>query len=216
MESLKLIKYIGTGVGLFYESLNEDSKSQILDPLTTVIRLSILSFKNIGTKISINLNKIEYQEPNLFQGTFRWKNGDKRSDLHNLYNPLKICRNKYMPDDDQRIKNIYEKAIIGLKNLQLLYDQRSDSTCHALSHYIDILNGSEYEIDKEQLEIYNKFSKVWTDNDLDIINNILVEIEDKNNNEEDFDHYLNSIDAILNGKDLEIRKILTTTFSGKV
>ena len=216
MDNIKIFNFLTTGVGYVYNSLGDNSSSQILDPLTTVIRLSILSFKQVGTKISINLNKIEYQEPNILQGTFRWSKGDKRSDLHNLCNPLKICRNKYNPENDERLSNIYSKAIKGLLNLQSLYDENSDSTSHALSHYINILNGYEFKIDKEQLEIYNKFSKVWTDNDIDIINDILIEIESKCEKNEDFTSYLNSIDAILNGKDLEIKKVLNTTFTGKV
>lgn len=216
MDNIKIFNFLTTGVGYVYNSLGDNSSSQILDPLTTVIRLSILSFKQVGTKISINLNKIEYQEPNILQGTFRWSKGDKRSDLHNLCNPLKICRNKYNPENDERLSNIYSKAIKGLLNLQSLYDENSDSTSHALSHYINILNGYEYKIDPEQLEIYNKFSKVWTDNDIDIINDILIEIESKCEKNEDFTSYLNSIDAILNGKDLEIKKVLNTTFTGKV
>ena len=216
MDNIKFLNFLSSSVGYVYNSLGDNSNSQILDPLTTVIRLSILSFKHVGTKISINLNKIEYQEPNILQGTFRWSKGDKRSDLHNLCNPLKICRSKYNPTDDERLANIYSKAKIGLKNLQSLYDENSDSTSHALSHYINILNGSEFKIDNEQLEIYNKFSKVWTDNDIDIINDILIEIEDKLKKNEDFSCYLNSIDAILNGKDLEIKKVLNNTFTGKV
>lgn len=216
MDNIKIFNFLTTGVGYVYHSLGDNSNSQILDPLTTVIRLSILSFKDVGTKISINLNKIEYQEPNILQGTFRWSKGDKRSDLHNLCNPLKICRTKYEPDNDDRISNIYTKAIQGLLNLQTLYDENYDSTSHALSHYINILNGFEYKIDQEQLEIYNKFSKVWTDNDIDIINDILIEIENKSSKNEDFSSYLNSIDAILNGKDIEIKKVLNTTFTGKV
>jgi hypothetical protein len=215
MDNIKIFNFLTSGVGYVYHSLGDSTNSQILDPLTTVIRLSILSFKQGGTKISINLNKIEYQEPNILQGTFRWSNGDKRSDLHNLCNPLKICRMKYQPDDE-RISNIYSKAISGLRKLQTLYDENSDSTSHALSHYINILNGYEYKIDPEQLEIYNKFSKVWTDNDIDIINDILIEIEEKSKKNEDFTCYLNSIDAILNGKDLEIKKVLNTAFTGKV
>lgn len=216
MDNIKYFNFLTSGVGFVYNSLGDNSNSQILDPLTTVIRLSILSFKQVGTKISIHLNKIEYQEPNILQGTFRWSKGDKRSDLHNLCNPLKICRNKYNPENDERLSNIYSKAIQGLLNLQTLYDENSDSTSHALSHYINILNGYEFKIDKEQLEIYNKFSKVWTDNDIDIINDILIEIESKSQKNEDFTSYLNSIDAILNGKDLEIKKVLNTTFTGKV
>ena len=216
MDNMKLIKYFGTGVGYMYDYLSDYNSTQILDPLTTVIRLAILSFKIYGTKISITYNKIDYQDPTLLQGTFRWRNGDKRSDLHNLCNPLKICRKKYLPDEDERIKNIYDKTINGLKNLQSLYDATADSTRHALSHYINIINGEDLNIDERQIEIYNKFNSIWSDKDIDIINDILIEIEDKYNKKLDINPYLNSIDAILNGKDSKIKEILNNTLSGRI
>ena len=64
-------------------------RDSILDPLTCLVRLSILDFKPLGTKISLNNNKIKYNEPNVLQGAIRWTNGDAREDLHNLFNPLK-------------------------------------------------------------------------------------------------------------------------------
>jgi hypothetical protein len=216
MDNLKLIQLFSSGVGYFYNVMSDNTSTQILDPLTTVIRLAILSFKMIGTKISIHFNNIEYQEPTLLQGTFRWKNGDKRSDLHNLCNPLKICRLKYNPDEDERINNIYSKSINGLNNLQQLYDGNADSTKHALSHYINIIKGEDLYIDQNQLEIYDKFNSIWTDKDIDIINDLMIEIENKYNKQEDITSYLNSIDALLNGKDLKIREILNNTISGKI
>jgi len=44
----------------------------ILDPLTCIIRISVLSFKPKGTKISISDNRIEYHEANFLQGPLRW------------------------------------------------------------------------------------------------------------------------------------------------
>ena len=38
MESIKLIKYLGTGVGLFYDSLSEDSEGQTLSLPTSALR----------------------------------------------------------------------------------------------------------------------------------------------------------------------------------
>ena len=38
----------------------------------------------------INENKITYQEAGFTQGLFRWTNGDKANDLHNLFNPINI------------------------------------------------------------------------------------------------------------------------------
>ena len=44
----------------------------ILDPLSTIIKLAIISFKPIGTKISICNNLIGIQEPGLFQPIVRF------------------------------------------------------------------------------------------------------------------------------------------------
>ena len=216
MDNIKFIQLLGSGAGYFYNVISDNTSTQILDPLTTVIRLAILSFKILGTKISIHFNKIVYQEPTLLQGTFRWQNGDKRSDLHNLCNPLKICRLKYDPNEDERINNIYKKSIQGLHKLQQLYDGNADSTKHALSHYINIIKGEDLIIDQNQLEIYDKFNTIWSDKDIDIINDLMIEIENKFTKEEDITSYLNSIDALLNGKDLKIREILNNTISGKI
>ena len=70
--------------------MKTDDKSQILDPITTIFKLCIISFKPSGIKISINENKIAYQEAGFTQGLFRWTNGDKANDLHNLFNPINM------------------------------------------------------------------------------------------------------------------------------
>ena len=82
------------------------------------VRLSILDFKPLGTKISLNNNRIKYNEPNVLQGAMRWTNGDTREDLHNLFNPLKKAVLWY-DTKNQEIKNIFNYAIKGLKNYNL-------------------------------------------------------------------------------------------------
>ena len=66
-----------------------NEKNFIIDPFTCMVRLAVLSFKPIGTKISVNDNKIAFCEPGLFQGPLRWSKGDNRDDLHNLFFPIK-------------------------------------------------------------------------------------------------------------------------------
>ena len=85
---------------IFSKFFTTDEKNLILDPLTCIIRLGILYFKPDGTKISIYQNRISYHDPNIFQGTIRWGNGDNRNDLHNLHNPILRCIHNYNNDDD--------------------------------------------------------------------------------------------------------------------
>jgi len=75
---------------VFFKSFlyNSDIKNYVLDPLTCIVRCAILSFKPIGTKLSINQNKITFIDPNILQGVIRWSYGDKREDLHNIYKPI--------------------------------------------------------------------------------------------------------------------------------
>ena len=65
-------------------------KSMILDPLTTIIRLSMLNFKQPGTKTFIHNNTILFNEPMPLgiQGAIRWFFGDGRDDLHNISRPI--------------------------------------------------------------------------------------------------------------------------------
>jgi hypothetical protein len=119
---------------LFFPKPKSDS---IIEPLTCLIRLSILEFKQIGTKISIYENRITYNNPNMFQGALRWSNGDNREDIHNIYNSL-IKATEWFDISESEIKNIFLCAIKGLQKLKLSYDENSIIS-HSISHYIQLL-----------------------------------------------------------------------------
>ena len=50
---------------------NNEVKNSVLDPLTCIVRCAILSFKPVGTKLSINNNRISFVDPNFLQGTIK-------------------------------------------------------------------------------------------------------------------------------------------------
>ena len=126
-----------------YENIyNKTQKKEILDPLTTIIRLAILSFKNDGTKISISNNTFYLQEPTMLQAPIRWGYGDKREDLHNLYNPIEKCLEWYNIQKYPFLKNIYLSAIDGLNKLKKSYsnyDNESSIISHSLSYYSNLI-----------------------------------------------------------------------------
>src|SRR3990170_5313607 len=70
-------------------------RKELLDPLTTLIRLSLLVYMPEGSKISIHNNCIFTQTPTIMQGTLRWSQGDKREDLHNLNDPVEAAAQWY-------------------------------------------------------------------------------------------------------------------------
>ena len=154
---------------------NKTDKKSILDPLSFIIRLSVLSFKPNGTKISVYENRISYNEPCVLQGPLRWSYGDKRGDLHNLYNPIKKSLIWY-DKSDEKIAGIVTYAITGINNLKKSYDPNSIIT-HSLDHYIDILNKDNSE-QKEEIKdnynvLYQNLKTLWTDREILIIYNLL-------------------------------------------
>ena len=60
-------------------------KNDTLDPLSVIIKLFIYAHKPVGTKLSIGDNKINIQEPGIFQGTVRKIYGDKKNDVNIIF-----------------------------------------------------------------------------------------------------------------------------------
>lgn len=128
-----------------------NNKKQILDPLSCLCKLGMLTYYNKGTKISIINNMIYIQELDKIQWLKRTYNRDGKDDISILYNPIiksiewyilnnELCDNDLNDDsdnvdlDDEKnndlankknneryIKNIISHAIIGLDRLQETY-----------------------------------------------------------------------------------------------
>jgi hypothetical protein len=129
---------------LFFNNKNKQNL-QILEPLLTLIKISLLYFKMNNTKISIFNNKIIYQYPNILQGTIRWTYGDTRDDLSHLFNPIIKSSIWFNPNTNIHIKNIYIFALKGLYSLKNTYSNeysKSNLICHTISHFINILSNS--------------------------------------------------------------------------
>jgi len=104
-----------------------------------MIRLAMLAFRDVGTKISINNNTITIIQPSIIQGTVRWTHGDTRQDLHHLLHPIVKAIELYdinLP----YIFNIFKYTSIGLTKLKSSYNDDSSIICHSLIHYISIVD----------------------------------------------------------------------------
>lgn len=206
----------------FIVSLFETKRDSILDPLTCIIRLSILEFKPIGTKISLNNNKIKYNDPSAIQGALRWSNGDNREDLHNLFNPLKKAVLWYDVKNPE-IKNLINYSIRGLEKLQSSYNKNSVIS-HSMQYYIDYLRNSLDEKNKnqnnqtnEEEENENTISKqlrdLWNEREITIINNIILELEDNRKASkpefiQEQESLIKTMETILNRKEQKVSNIL--------
>ena len=207
----------------FIVSLFETKRDSILDPMTCIIRLSILEFKPIGTKISLNNNKIKYNDPSAIQGALRWTNGDNREDLHNLFNPLKKAVLWYDVKNPE-IKNLINYSIRGLEKLQSSYNKNSVIS-HSMQYYIDYLKNSLDEKNKDKNEnkqndeeenentISKQLRDLWNEREITIINNIILELEDNRKASkpefiQEQESLIKTMETILNRKEQKVSNIL--------
>ena len=97
----------------------------ILDPLSVIVKLAILSNKSIGTKLLIQNNVIYFQEPGPFQSFCRMFYKSNKTDLQYMYNPINIACSHFLSKDfvakTPRIKHLFICAQKGLKNLMETY-----------------------------------------------------------------------------------------------
>ena len=63
----------------------KEKADMILEPLQVMIELSMLSYCEIGTKLSVDENLLTLHQPSYTQGLIRWWNNDKKQDIHYLF-----------------------------------------------------------------------------------------------------------------------------------
>jgi hypothetical protein len=197
------------------------SDKQILDPLTTIIKIALLSFYEKGSKLSIINNKICIQEPTFYQGTVRWTYGDSRCKLYNLREPIEYCMLWFPYSRYKELKDIYLLAIDGLKKLKESYNTCDsddyDLIDHLIDYYIKIINENFRNMEKkvnegllEQSVILNdrlqgQIKKIWKKEDILLINGYFNILKSNNNNN---NRVFDSINVFLDGKDEIIQKFI--------
>ena len=75
----------------------------ILEPLSVIIKLAIISNKPIGTKLRMYNNIIYFQEPGPFQALCRYFLKSNKTDIQYLYNPIEIACKNYLLKTDTEI-----------------------------------------------------------------------------------------------------------------
>lgn len=203
----------------------KNSNLQLLEPLTCIIRLAMLNFQEIGTKIAIYNNRISSQLPNLMQGAKRWVYGNKRNELHNLYKPILISLKYYDRSNDENISTIFDYAVGGLEKLTHTYSEHeNDIVCHSIKLYKEILSATkksksartdienQLKDDDVTLPLYEQFNQLWNDRQIMIISELLQEAEEVSETEEvdELNALLNAIDQLLQVKENSSVKIINT------
>ena len=207
---------------------NNTEISQILEPLTTLITLSIISFKSVGTKIAVSSNKIYIQEPNIVQGIIRWTYGNNREEIHYLLKPLFRCIQLYNPKENSDLKLLFEFAIEGLKLLKKSYNSTSSNLCHTLDLYIGVLESSikteNIAIDSfkdfrslrnnlnlsefTKVNLDKLFTNIWSEDEIKIVCSMLSLAKTNSNS---IKSYINGIESILITKEKLVNTIIKDT-----
>ncbi len=222
--NLSVIKY---GFELFTKfSKDKDTKKQMLEPFSSVIKLGIISFSEPGTKIAIYDNKLFIQPPNLLQAPMRYAYGNNREEIHHLLRPLMVATELYSPNKNDELKYIYNLAVKGLKSLKLSYNNDSSTVCYTIDLYISIIQRrledskiyidsyDSFKDDPQSLDVLNQhvklFKDLWDDSDISLIYNLFKSTA-KTKDPVISSNYVNSIESLIKAKENTIEDKIKKT-----
>ena len=185
----------------------------ILDPLSVIVKLAILSNKPVGTKICIQHNMIFLQEPGPFQAFCRYLYKTNKTDLQFLYNPIQIACSTFLSQTYVKTNpKMIELFICAQKGMSKLIDTYKSSSIIRLclnyymtliSNYIDkIYNTTLFRKDTMSLyyteNIVTLLNGQWTPDKikvvLDIIEFLVKEDKMANNNVKSLENIMIPID----------------------
>jgi hypothetical protein len=144
----------------------------ILDPLTVIIKLAIISNKENGVKICIQNNTLFIHDKNILQPIIRYYYKIDKTDIQYLYNPIEIaCKTFLTTEYKQSHPNILHLFICSQKGiLKLMETYKTDTLVNIclkyyyslISNYLDAFNDPPrlFNIDlfkpNDMTELYNK------------------------------------------------------------
>ncbi len=186
-------------------------KCVIIDPLTCIIKLALINYYPLGTKLSINNNTINFCSGGYLQGIYRFIYGDGREDLHNLYNPICKAIKWYYTENDDNITYLFDLARRGLVQLKSTYPS-NNTIQYTLDHYIDIIKTKKIlESDAMNTNIHNfMYESLWTELDKKIIYNVFYEIVNKKN-EIEKNNLIDMVNNMINVKNRILTEYLNNT-----
>jgi hypothetical protein len=153
--------------------------------------LFIYAHKPVGTKLTIGGNKINLQDPGIFQGTVRKLYGDKKNDVNIILFPIIFAGQTYLGNKKYRdrfirVFNIVIGSFDILKETyqgnEIIYniDQLKSITQNFIDNELfdpNILYSSyDSAGGKIKQGIYSHINTIWTDSRLDVIFGMIDEI----------------------------------------
>ena len=194
------------------DNSNINIKLFILDPLSVIVKLAILSNKPIGTKLLIQNNVVYFQEPGPFQAFCRIFYKSNKTDLQYMYNPINIACLHFLSKDfvgkTPRIKQLFICAQKGLKILMETYKNCSILNLTLNYYYALLTNHIEQQYNDNMFnkdnftcyytkEVCDNLNKQWTDEKIKVVLDIisfLLKYNDNPNNVKSLETIMESID----------------------
>ena len=166
-------------------------KNDTLDPLSVIIKLFIYAHKPVGTKLSIGHNKINIQEPGIFQGTVRKLYGDKKNDVNIIFFPIIFACQAYLGTTKLRPRfiRLFDIVVGSFDNLKETY--QGNEIIYNISQLKSIAQNfidneafdpnilySSYDSPGGKIKqgIYSHINTIWTESRLNVIFGMIDEI----------------------------------------
>jgi len=198
---------------------NINIKLFLLDPLSVIIKLAILSNKPVGTKISIQNNVVYFQDPGPFQAFCRFIFNSNKTDLQYMYNPIHFACQHFLSKEfvtkTPRIKNLFVCAQNGLKKLIDTYSN-SNIIVLSLNYYYTIISNHVDQIYNDSIfqkdnmtSLYTKdfneeLTKKWTNEKIKIVLDLIGFLT----NDSMATNNVKSLENIMDNIDKDTREIL--------
>ena len=162
------INTIFFNLGVKFLKRKNDKLDTILEPLQTMIQLSILSVLPVNTKVSIANNNVYLQEPDISQSIIRWYQDDKFHDLFYIFNSCKLFSKFYkqkLSKITNENNNLFQLLIsMSLKGIDILIktysSKKNNHITELLKLYKFILSDRIEENKFEEKDIDSVFIKI--------------------------------------------------------
>lgn len=213
------MNYLTSSQNLMPDDNNSNLHLYILDPLSVIIKLAIISNKPIGTKIRIDNNIIYLQEPGPFQAVCRYVLKSNKTDIQYIYNPIELACNKYLTktviQQHPKMKDLFKCAQNGI--LRLIETYKSCSVMRiCLNYYLSLISNYLDEKYNDSLfrkdgmspfytqEIIENLSKIWTQEKIKIVLNLTTFLSSDDSAETN----VKSLETIIDGIDKQVNQLL--------
>jgi hypothetical protein len=191
----------------------KEKADMILEPLQVMIELSMLSYCEIGTKLSVDENLLTLHQPSYTQGLIRWWNNDKKQDIHYLFHAIRRYFIWYKTQDHKIFNFILEKAIIGLNKLIETYKKCDErSILQTLSLYKNVLDLDNSDLFKDKSEeavnmdkVFKNIINIYDDKMMRVVFNILLLMEENKGSQEVLNCYLTALKHFMTPINYKIR-----------